>query len=418
MYEADARHRAATGVRTGLPYESGRSADGTSIYSTPVASPYWRSAGFGPYQQDRGPEEEPVQSGRGPDEEPAQPPLRVIHIGQYLVRAGIESWLKALLRFADPRRLLFERCVVTGPLADPRVIREMPVPIEFGQEASVRRAAQDCDVLLVSGPAELAGWLGNQRPPLCVFVAHGDGAWSRNLLDRCAPVVDHVVAVSRSVRARACGDLPCTVIYNGLDTAHLTRGATRQEVRARFGFAEGDFVLGSVMRLSGEKRPERLIQAIARLPRRYKLLLVGWGTMRQKLLNLANDIAPLRCAIVAAEEHLGDFYSAFDAFCLPSESEGFGLATLEALFCGVPVITSKAGFAPELLVDRVHYQLCDGSAAEIAVAVERLAAYPAWAAGLAQEGRRAAEAFGFANRMCREYEDLLARLWRERACAR
>lgn len=407
MYDADARYRATTGERVGLPYKSERPPYDNSAYPTPIASPYWHSVGYGPHIP-----------GRGAEEEPAQLPLRVIHVGQYLVRAGIESWLKALMRFADPRRLRFERCVVTSPLADPRMIREMPVPIEFGQEASVRRAAQDCDVLLISGPAEVAGWMGNQRPPLCVFVAHGDGVWSRNILDRCAPVVDHVVAVSQSVRARVCRDLPCTVIYNGLDTTHLTRSATRQEVRTRFGFADGDFVLGSVMRLSGEKRPERLIEAIARLPRRYKLLIVGWGSLRQKLLDLANDIAPLRCVIVAAEEHLGDYYGALDAFCLPSESEGFGLATLEALFCGVPVITARAGFAPELLLDRVQYLLCDGSAAEIAGAVERLAKCPAWAAGLAQEGQRAAEGFGFANRMCREYEDLLARLWRDRAHVR
>jgi glycosyltransferase involved in cell wall biosynthesis len=335
-----------------------------------------------------------------------------------MVRAGIETWLKALLRYINPQYVRFERCVVTSPLNDHRVMREMPVPVEVGQQASVRRAAQDCDVLLVSGPAEVAEWLGPDRPPLCVFMAHGDGHWSRNILERCAPAVEHVIAVSQSVQRQVCNGFPSTVIYNGLDTAHLTRSAPRDEVRGRLGFGPDDFVLGSVMRFSTEKHPEVLIEAIARLPRRYKLLLVGWGSLRHKLLELANAIAPLRCVITAAEEHLGDYYSALDAFCLPSESEGFGLATLEALFCGVPVITTKTGFAPELLVDRVNYLQCTGRADDIAAAAESLGERPPWAAGLAAEGRRAAERFGFATRMCREYEQLLTRLWQERCAGR
>src|SRR5690242_17009640 len=44
---------------------------------------------------------------------PAVKPLRVIHVGQFLFRAGIESWLKSLVRFADKRRLQILRCVVT-----------------------------------------------------------------------------------------------------------------------------------------------------------------------------------------------------------------------------------------------------------------------------------------------------------------
>lgn len=345
-------------------------------------------------------------------------PLKVIHVGHYMVRAGIEVWLKALLRGCNPERICFERCVVTSPLSDQRLIREMPVPVEIGQSPSVRRAAQDCDVLLVSGPAEVGSWLDTVRPPVCVFVAHGDSIWSQRILQGCSPIIDHVIAVSKNVQRQVCNGFPSTVIYNGVDTSHLTRTAPRDEIRARFGFAPDDFVLGSVMRLASEKHPERLVEAISRLPQRFKLFLVGWGALRHKLLDLANEIAPLRCVITGAAEHLGDYYNAFDAFCLPSESEGFGLATLEALFCGVPVITTNTGFAPELLVDRVHYLQCTAVADSIAAAVELLVQHPQWAAGLAASGRRAAEQFGFASRMCQEYEDLLIQLWRKHGSAR
>src|SRR5258708_27194187 len=89
------------------------------------------------------------------------PPLKVIHVGQILFRTGIESWLKSLLRFVDKRSLQFQRCVVTSPVNDVRVMREFDVLIEVGGRESVRRAASDCDVLLVSGAADVAEWLGD-----------------------------------------------------------------------------------------------------------------------------------------------------------------------------------------------------------------------------------------------------------------
>lgn len=341
-------------------------------------------------------------------------PLRVIHVGQFMVRAGIESWLKSLIRFMDPRRVQFLRCIVTSSLSDPKVMREMPVPIEVGGRESVRRAARDCDVLLVSGPDAVAEWIQDQLPSLCVGVAHGDAVWTRNILEGCAPVLDHVVAVSHMVQDRMCRGFSSSVVYNGIDTAHLARSAARDEVRARFGFSPDDFVLGGVMRFSSEKRPELLVEAISQLPPRFKLLLVGWGSLKPKLLDLANELAPTRCVMTFAEEFLGDYYRAFDAFCLPSESEGFGLATLEAQFCGVPVITTPTGFAPELLVEGVHYLQCDGTSGSIAAAVRKIAQYPAWAETMARESMIRAEQFGFARRMSREYESLLESLWRRR----
>ncbi len=341
-------------------------------------------------------------------------PLRVIHVGQQMLQAGIEMWLKALVGSLNPDLIRFERCIVTSTFNDPQMIRAMPVPVEVGGAPSVRRAIDDCDVLLMSGPAELADWANGVRPRLGVFVAHGDSVWTRRILESSAPIVDHVIAVSQRAKRETCYGFPTTVIYNGVDTKHLTRSEERGAVRQRFGFAPDDFVVGSVMRLSPEKCPELLIEAISRLPKRYKLLLIGWGVLQQKLLDIANRIAPMRCVIAPANSNLGDCYSAFDAFCLPSASEGFGLATLEAMFCGVPVVTTDSGFAPELLLDRVHYVQSAGDPTAISNAFATIAEQPSWAAGLAAEGKSAAEGFGFASRMAREYESLLHKLWCER----
>src|SRR5207253_3664754 len=115
-----------------------------------------------------------------------------------LLRAGVENWLKGLIRFLGPRRVRVVKCIATTPEHfDPVVGAELGVEAEAGGRDRVRQTAADCDVLLYWGPYDLGAWLADCRPPVGVFVAHGEGDWTRLILDGCAPVTDHVVAVSR-----------------------------------------------------------------------------------------------------------------------------------------------------------------------------------------------------------------------------
>lgn len=344
-------------------------------------------------------------------------PLRVIHVGQYMFRAGIESWLKSLICWSNPERIEFRRCVVTSKIADPNVVAQMGVPVEIGEAASVRQAAEDCDVLLCSGPAELATWLGDKRPPLCLFVAHGESPWTRRILDASLPIVDHVVAVSKRVQKIACHGLSSTVIYNGVDLGHLVRSRSRESVRESLGFAKEDFVLGYVGRLSSEKRPHTIIEAVARLPRNFKALIVGWGHLHQKLMDLANDQIPGRCVFRNGDQNIGDYYGAMDAFCLNSEWEGFGLVLLEAMFSELPVICGPIGFAPECLKNRVNCVIVNGESKAVSKAALMLQQHPDWARGLAREGKDYAERNGHARLMASRYEELIERLWAKRMTA-
>ena len=171
-------------------------------------------------------------------------------------------------------------------------MREMPVPVEIGQAASVRQAARDCDVLLVSGPAEVGCWLDAVRAPLCVVVAHGDSIWSLKILQGCASVVDHVIAVSKNVQRQLCNGFSSTIIYNGVDTSHLTR--MRHATRFALGSASHQVISWWGASCGWLRRSIRNDWwRPSRSPPRFKLFLVGWGALRQKLLDLANEIAPL-----------------------------------------------------------------------------------------------------------------------------
>lgn len=345
-----------------------------------------------------------------------KPPLRVVHVGPSMLRGGAEQWLVGLIRSLDPRRLQVLRCIVTMPeLVDPEVVADMPAPVEVGRaKHRVKKAVRECDVILCWGPAELGEWLADCRPKLCVFVAHGEGDWTRTMLAACAPVVDHVVAVSQRVQETLCAGLPSTNIFNGVDSSRLSRTRSREKVRQSLGFEPGDFVLGYVGRFSPEKRPEVLIDAAAQLPAHFKVLLIGWGPLLGELVQRANVLIPGRYAFRTVSDHLGDYYQAMDAFCLTSDEEGFALVVLEAMMCERPVIATPVGSVPEVIIDRVNGIVIPAGAASLCEAARLLADHPAWARGIAAEGRVFAEEHGHAHRMAREYEDLLERLWLEK----
>ncbi len=181
---------------------------------------------------------------------------------------GTEVWLLGLLRFLDPKRVNVLRCIVTMPeLYNEDFARQVPVPIEIGQAESVRRAARECDVMIFWAHPEMAIWLDGVRPPVCIYVAHGESQWTREVLLANRSVVDHAVAVSRRAQERVCDGIPSTIIHNGIDMSRLARMRDRAEVRAALGFGPEDFVVGYLGRLSPEKRPQGVIEAVAQLPR-------------------------------------------------------------------------------------------------------------------------------------------------------
>lgn len=101
-----------------------------------------------------------------------------------------------------------------------------------------------------------------------------------------------------------------------------------------------------------------------------KLLLVGDGPDRSECerlvreLNLTDNVK-----FLGKQEGLVEILSSSDIFIIPSQSESFGLAALEAMACGLPVISSSVGGLPEL----VKHNEC-GFISEIGD-IERMAKY-------------------------------------------
>src|SRR6202012_3084995 len=85
-----------------------------------------------------------------------------------------------------------------------------------------------------------------------------------------------------------------------------------------------------------------------------KLLMVGDGVERSRCEQLSRDLGVSEeVRFLGKQDAIEEILSVSDLFLMPSESESFGLAALEAMACKVPVISSNAGGLPELNVEGI-----------------------------------------------------------------
>ncbi|MBC7382245.1 MAG: N-acetyl-alpha-D-glucosaminyl L-malate synthase BshA, partial [Bacteroidia bacterium] len=91
-----------------------------------------------------------------------------------------------------------------------------------------------------------------------------------------------------------------------------------------------------------------------------KLLLVGDGPERIYIENLCRELnLNDSVTFLGKQNPVEEILSVCDLFLMPSETESFGLAALEAMACELPVISSNAGGIPELNIDGVTGFLCN-----------------------------------------------------------
>jgi L-malate glycosyltransferase len=122
-----------------------------------------------------------------------------------------------------------------------------------------------------------------------------------------------------------------------------------------------------VMRIFAEVRARHVHEDVC-------LALIGDGPERSKVSELARQLGVAdHVSFLGKQLHFKDVLCEADVFLLPSENESFGVAALEALACGVPVVASHVGGLPEVVDDGVTGALCAvNDVSAFAAAVVRL----------------------------------------------
>ena len=203
-------------------------------------------------------------------------------------------------------------------------------------------------------------------------------AWDR----RTASRVTHFVAISRTVqnRVKSCYGRDSVVIYPPVDTAFYTPS----------GEPRGDFYL-IVSALAPYKRFELAVTACERLGR--EVIVIGRGPGLAKI----NAVAGPRTQILGyqPDEVVRDYFRRCRALLFPGE-EDFGIAPVEAMACGTPVIAYGTGGVAETVIDgKTGVLFVEQSVQGVVAGIER---FEAIAATLdPTDARRRAEEFAAAR---------------------
>ncbi|MFH8608812.1 glycosyltransferase [Streptomyces sp. NPDC018029] len=134
------------------------------------------------------------------------------------------------------------------------------------------------------------------------------------------------------------------VVPNGIEVERFRFDpAARARTRARLRLPENAFVVGGVGRLATGKRFDVLLEAAARLPEDVVVVLVGSGPQEEGLRRLAHRLGLTgRVWFTGESTHdaggLPALLSAMDVLASPSPEEAFGLALVEGLAAGLPVL--------------------------------------------------------------------------------
>jgi len=180
----------------------------------------------------------------------------------------------------------------------------------------------------------------------------------------CLNESDAVTAVSESLKKDTYEHFNTSreiqVIPNFIHTKRMAIEDI-DDIRARYA-NPGEPVLCHISNFRKVKRVEDVLKIFARVNRRIpsKILMVGDGPERYKIEELCNKLD--LCSRVKFIGKVRDTQAVLeisDLFLLPSETESFGLAALEAMAVGVPVISSNTGGIPEVNVHGVTGFLSD-----------------------------------------------------------
>jgi UDP-glucose:(heptosyl)LPS alpha-1,3-glucosyltransferase len=264
-----------------------------------------------------------------------------------------------------------------------------------------------CDIYR-AGDGVHAQWLENRRRALglagrlaiaCNPAHRYTLAAERRLFasPRLRAVICNSTMVRDEIRARfgVAGD-KLHVIYNGVDLEAFhprLREAHRAPARAELGIPADAMTwvfVGSGFERKGVSRLLRAFRDGAD-PRAH-LVIVGGDRREARARAEARDLAP-RVHFLGARDDVRPWYGAADAFVLPTLYDPFPNAALEAMACGLPVVTTRQCGAAELLRQGENGMVCD---ALDAAALARFmgALDPARARAMGARARAAAEAFG------------------------
>jgi N-acetyl-alpha-D-glucosaminyl L-malate synthase BshA len=217
---------------------------------------------------------------------------------------------------------------------------------------------------------------------------------------------DAVTAVSRFLRDKTPSwfeiSCPISVIPDFVDTRRFSPGAGRREA--------------AIVHVSNFRPVKRTLDAVRafylvrkRVPA--KLVLLGKGPDEAQVRELAAKLGILKhLRFVGEDPDVADHLKGAGLLLSTSEFEGFGMSVLEAMACGVPVVTTDSGGTAEVVSESCARIAAVGDVEGLAAAAVEILRDENLARSMGASGRRRAEEMFDVDRVVPQYEALYERV--------
>jgi N-acetyl-alpha-D-glucosaminyl L-malate synthase BshA len=185
--------------------------------------------------------------------------------------------------------------------------------------------------------------------------------WSRRLSYKVfISHIKKIVSVSQDIKNLLTEILKLSpqkieLIYNGIDTHKFGNKEDLEDTRKELKLSRDELILGNVGNLREVKDHYTLILAfkeVFSLFPQSKLLIIGDGELKPDLLNLCSELGlEKKVLFLGHREDVPSLLNLMDVFVLSSRLEGCSISILEAMASGKPVIATKVGGNPELILE-------------------------------------------------------------------
>ncbi len=371
------------------------------------------------------------------------PPARIIHVIKNLpFDGGTTHYLYQLLSHLDrsiyePHILVIER-EPPGRSFTPS-FEAIGVPVTLLPTDSFAPS-----ILGGMGGRAITAWLARQRPALIqthLARAHIYGGLAALRLGCPAVMTEHgivrnttlpvrlwdniygravkrIVCNSHATRRQVAHDIPLlprrrlAVIYPGVHD-YPANNDPGQPTRADLGFGPDDQLLAYVGTFMPVRRHDLLLQAFAALhpvEPHARLLLIGDGPTQAQVRQQVHDLGLERVVFIWNARHdVRALLPLLDGYVNPASGEAFGLATVEAMLAGLPIVVNACGALPELIEHEVSgLHAAANDPISLAAALRRLLNDPGRAQAWGQAARCRARQQFTPHAFARAYESLYA----------
>ncbi|HSL88120.1 MAG TPA: glycosyltransferase family 4 protein, partial [Ignavibacteriaceae bacterium] len=229
-------------------------------------------------------------------------------------------------------------------------------------------------------------------------------------------LADRIVANSEATKSTMLKSAPwlkperIKVIYNGIDPA-IYKSENTKDLRNEFGFAEDDFVIGFVGRLSIQKGVQYALDALKSVIEKYsnvRLLICGDGELRGDVEKFVSENKlEGKIHLAGFRKDIPDIMKTIDVLLTPSLWEGFGIVLIEAMAAGKPCIATDTSSIPEIVEDGANgFLVPPKDSQSISESLIKLISDPQLVRQMGQAGIETVNQKFTIDKMIKEYESV------------